>query len=492
MSESKTEAIEPGRLFIGGEWVDAASKKTFPTVNPATEQTLTEVAEAGPEDIDRAVDAARVAYVETWAQTPPAKRARILHRAGELILEHRDELAWLETLDQGKVIFESSKIDVPMAADAFLYYAGWATKLGGSTIPAVPGMLNYTLAEPYGVVGQIIPWNFPILMAAWKLAPALAAGNTVVLKPAEQTPLTALRLGALLAEAGLPPGVVNIVPGFGSVAGAALAAHSGVDRIAFTGSTAVGRSVMRAAAEHATPVSLELGGKSPNIVFADADLEAAARGAVTAIFYNKGEVCTAGSRLFVEAGVADRFCELLAERAAKSRPGDPLDPKTKVGPLVSAAQREKVEAYVKIGRDEGAELLAGGARATVGEGKGFFYEPTIFTGVRNEMRLAREEIFGPVLAVIPFENVDEVVLAANDNPYGLAAGIWTADLGNAHRTAAALAAGTVWINTYGLYSAAVPFGGTKASGFGRELGEEGLRAYTRTKSVWVNIAPPRN
>ncbi|NNF07778.1 MAG: aldehyde dehydrogenase family protein [Candidatus Eisenbacteria bacterium] len=476
-----------GRLFIGGEWEAASSGETFESINPATEEVIGSVASGDEADVDRAVKSARSAFEGKWSAFPPAKRAALLQKLAGAILKNRDAFAAIEVADQGKVMFEASKIDVPMAADAFNYYAGWATKLGGSTIPNAPGMLNYVQNEPFGVVGQIIPWNFPLLMAAWKLAPALAAGNTVVLKPAEQTPLSAIKLGQLIEEVGFPPGVVNIVTGFGPTAGAELVAHPDVDRLSFTGSTEVGKGIMRTAADSLTPVTLELGGKSPNIVFADANLDAASRGAITGIFYNKGEACTAGSRLFVEDSIADEFIAMVLDRARKSKPGDPTDMGTKIGPLVSAAQRDRVEGYVKLGQEEGANLALGGKRAEVGDGRGYFYEPTVLTVVSNTMRVAQEEIFGPVLSIIRFKEVEEVVLEANQNPYGLAAGVWTNDLGKAHRTAAALNAGTVWINTYGLYSAAVPFGGTKASGFGRELGEQGVRAYTRSKSVWVSL-----
>ncbi|OGF03861.1 MAG: betaine-aldehyde dehydrogenase [Candidatus Eisenbacteria bacterium RBG_16_71_46] len=477
----------PGKLIINGEAVDAATGRTFRTMNPATEEAICEVAEAGPEDVDRAVKAARAAFDGgPWARMRPAERQRILFRLGDLILEHADELGRLETLDNGKPIFESRQIDAPMAANCFHYFAGWATKLAGETLPVQPAFFTYTLREPLGVVGAIIPWNFPMIMVGWKCAPALAAGNCVVLKPAELTPLTAIRIGELALEAGLPPGVLNVLPGKGSVAGEAMVRHPGVDKITFTGSTEVGKHIMKTGADTVKKVTLELGGKSPNIVFADADLEAAVRGATTGIFYGKGEVCAAGSRLLVESSVHDEFVAKLAERAKRLVPADPLDPKTRLGALVSAAQMEKVLGYVDTGVSEGAKLVAGGKRQPVG-GKGYFVQATVLDQVDNRMRVAQEEIFGPVLAVIRFEDVEDAVRKGNDSPYGLAAGVWTRDVNKAHAVARRLQAGTVWVNAYNFYDAGMPFGGYKASGFGRDLGPESLREYTQVKSVWISI-----
>ena len=479
-------SVRPGKLIIDGKPVDAQSGRTFQTVNPATEEPICVVAEAGPEDVDRAVRAARAAFESgSWPGMKPADRQRLLWKLGDLILEHADELARLETLDNGKPIFESRQVDVPMLANCFHYFAGWATKLAGDTLPVNPSFFTYTLREPLGVVGAIIPWNFPMIMVGWKVAPALAAGNCVVLKPAELTPLTAIRIGELAIEAGLPPGVLNILPGKGSVAGEALVAHPGVDKITFTGSTEVGRHIMKKCADGMKKVTLELGGKSPNIVFADADLDTAVRGATTGIFYGKGEVCAAGSRLLVEASIHDEFVAKLAERSAKIQPGDPLDPKTRLGALVSAAQMNKVLGYVETGTREGAKVVAGGKRAPV-QGKGYFVQATVLDQVENHMKVAQEEIFGPVLSVIRFDDVDDAVRKANDVVYGLAAGVWTRDVKKAHAVARRLQAGTVWINAYNFYDAAMPFGGYKASGFGRDLGPDSLREYTQVKSVWVS------
>jgi aldehyde dehydrogenase (NAD+) len=478
--------VKPGRLFIGGEWVESLSGATFTTLDPATEEPITSVSEGRADDIDRAVRAARQAFSEgAWPRLSPADRGRLLWAIGDLLESRLQEMAAIETLDSGKTIAEATRVDVPLAADCFRYFAGWATKIEGETVPARGPTLNYTLREPLGVVGQIIPWNFPILLAAWKLAPALAAGNTVVLKPAEQTPLSALRLAALAAEAGLPAGVLNVVPGFGPTAGAALVDHPGVDKIAFTGSTAVGQEIMRRASGTLKRLTLELGGKSPNIVFADADVDAAVRGASNGIFYNKGEVCTAGSRLFLEEPLHDAFLERLQSHTAKLTQGDPFDPKTRLGPQVSQAQMERVLSYVDKGKAEGARLVCGGVRAP---GKGYFVRPAIFDDVRGDMTIAREEIFGPVLSVIRFKDLEEVVRAANDTRYGLAAAVWTRDIKKAHRAARLLQAGTVWVNTYGLYDSAMPFGGYKMSGFGRELGRHGMMEYTQTKSVWVDLS----
>ena len=479
--------VKPGKLIINGEAVEAASGRTYTTINPATEEPVCAVAEAGPEDVERAVAAARAAFDSgPWPRMRPQDRQKLLWKLGDLILEHADEIARLETLDNGKPIFESRQIDVPMAANCFHYFAGWSTKLAGETLPVSPAFFTYTLREPIGVVAAIIPWNFPMIMVGWKCAPALAAGNTVVVKPAELTPLSAIRIGELALEAGLPPGVLNVLPGKGSVVGEALVRHGGVDKISFTGSTEVGKHIMKAAADTVKKLTLELGGKSPNLVFEDADMDAALRGAATGIFYGKGEVCAAGSRLLVQRSIHDEFVGRLAERAKKLVPGDPLDPKTRLGALVSEPQMNKVLGYVETGRNEGARVVAGGARQPV-NGKGWFVQATVLDQVDNRMRVAQEEIFGPVLAVIPFDDVEDAIRKSNDIPYGLAAGVWTRDVKKAHAVARRLQAGTVWINTYNFYDAGMPFGGTKQSGFGRDLGPECMKDVTQVKSVWVNV-----
>jgi len=479
--------LESGRLLIDGQWTDGAKK--FDTINPATGEVLTQVVEASPEAIDRAVSAARRAFEDrsgAWRKMSASERGRLIWRLADLVEKHIDELAELETIDNGKPIFESRYVDMPMVIDVLRYYAGWATKIHGETVNTFETAFTYTLREPVGVVGLIIPWNFPLLLASWKLGPALACGNTIVLKPAEQTPLTTLRFGELAIEAGVPAGVLNIVTG-GPETGKAIVRHPGIDKIAFTGSTAVGKEIMRSSADTLKRVTLELGGKSPNIVFADSDIDGAVKGAINGIFYGKGEVCNAGSRLFVEKKVQDEFLEKLVARAKKLQPADPLDPKTRLGAIVSQEQMQTVLSYVETGKREGAKLIAGGNRVSVDGGKGFFLEPTIFGDVTNDMKIAQEEIFGPVLATLSFDDIDQVIDLANRNQYGLAAAVWTRDIKKAHSVSRQLKAGTVWINTYGLMDAALPFGGYKSSGFGRELGMHAIEHYTELKTVWLNL-----
>ena len=481
----KDVKIKPGKLFINGRWVDSVSGKTFDTLNPATEKVITSVAEGDSADIDLAVAAAREAFENgPWKKTDARDRGRILLKIAGLIERNKDELALLDTLDNGKPINETTKADIPLVIDCFLYYAGWADKIHGETIPVRGDFFNYTLREPVGVVGQIIPWNFPLLMAAWKIAPALACGNTVVLKPAEQTPLTALRLGEICQEAGLPDGVLNIVTGYGPTAGAALAEHMDVDKIAFTGGSATGRIIMQAASKNLKRISLELGGKSPNIVFADSDIDSAVDGAMTGIFFNQGEVCCAGSRLFIEKSIHEEFIDKLSNKAANMRVGNPEDTGTQMGAQVSKEQFDKILGYIETGKQEGAKLVTGGERC--GE-RGYFIKPTIFDAVDNNMRIAKEEIFGPVVSTITFDDVSEVVRQGNLSIYGLAAAVWTRDIKKAHRLARDLKAGTIWINTYNALDTASPFGGFKQSGFGRELGVHALELYTQVKSVWINL-----
>lgn len=473
------------KLFINGKFEPSASGRTFNTLNPATGQVLAVVSEAEEADINRAVQAARRAFDEgPWSKMSGAERGRLLYKLADLMELHKEELAQIDTLDNGKPIRETTGADVPLAIEHFRYYAGWASKIVGQTIPVSGNFFNYTRHEPVGVVGQIIPWNFPLLMATWKLGAALAIGCTIVLKPAEQTPLSALYLAQLIQEAGFPDGVINIVPGFGETAGASLVNHQQVDKIAFTGSTEVGKLIMRQASQTLKRVTLELGGKSPNIILPDADMSRAIPGAFLGIMFNQGQVCCAGSRLFIQKKSYDNVVSDLVSLAKNIRQGAGIDQDTQMGPLVSDEQQNKVLNYIESGVDQGAELLTGGIRTF---DQGYFVSPTIFANVQDDMTIAKEEIFGPVVAALPFEDLDEVIKRANDTEYGLAAGLWTENMRNAHYVANRLKAGTVWVNCYNAFDAAAPFGGYKQSGIGREMGSYALNNYTEVKDIWINL-----
>jgi len=474
---------DPERLLIGGRRVPAASGRSFETLNPATGKVLARVEEADANDIDAAVRSARAAFDGIWGHMKASERGVLLLKLADLIRRDADQLVELESLDSGKPVSANRRQDLPAVIDTLIYYAGMADKINGQVIPARPDALTYTVREPLGVVGAIIPWNFPLMIGMWKIAPALACGCTVVLKPAEVTPLTALKIGELALEAGFPPGVLNVVPGFGKIAGQALVDHPDVDKITFTGSPVVGRQILTGAAGNLKRVTLELGGKSANIIFPDADLGAAVKAAGSGIFFNTGQVCSAGSRILVHEKIYDEVVERLAARAKSIRIGDPLEASTAMGPLVSEVQMKRVLNYIDIGCAEGASLVTGGARH--GD-TGYFVEPTIFAGVQHEMRISQEEIFGPVAAVIPFKDDDDAIRIANGTIYSLAAGVWTADMGRAHRFTRALKAGTVWVNTYGPTDIRLPWGGARDSGFGREHGDAAIENFTEAKAVWIN------
>ncbi len=475
----------PTKLLIGGKWVPAKSGKTFETINPANEEVLALVAEGDKADVDEAVKAARKAFEEgKWRTISPHQRARNLLKVADLIDKYAEELAELESLDNGKPVSQARVIDVGGSAGIFRYFAGWPTKIYGETNPSDPSMFNYTLREPVGVCGLIIPWNFPLMMAVTKLAPALACGNTMILKPAEQTSLTAVRLGELIQEAGIPDGVVNIITGFGPGAGSSIAEHPDIDKVSFTGSTEVGKLILQASTGNLKRVSLELGGKSPNIIFPDADMGLAVRNAMNGVFYNSGQVCAAGTRIFVQQDIYDNFVGELTKASASLTLGDPLDLKTKLGPVVSREQFDRVKGYLEVGKQEGARVAIGGEASG---GKGYYVKPTVFADVNNDMRIAREEIFGPVAAAIPFKDENDAVFQSNDTTYGLAAAVWTRDISRAHKVARSLKAGTVWVNCYGIVDTVMPFGGYKQSGFGREGSQHVLDLFTQIKSVYIKL-----
>jgi aldehyde dehydrogenase (NAD+) len=477
--------VRQTQCFIGGKWIPSASGKTFETIHPGTEEVICEVAEGDKEDVDAAVDAARDAFDNgPWSKMDARDRGALMYKLADILEEEADELAALETLDNGKPISDSRAADIPLVIDCLRYYAGWADKIQGSTIPVRGDYFCYTRREPVGVVGQIIPWNFPALMVAWKWGPALAAGCTIVMKPAEQTPLSCLRMARLAQKAGIPDGVINVVPGYGPTAGAAIVKHPGIDKVAFTGELATAKIIQREAAETMKRLTFELGGKSPNVIFADADLDAAIEGAHFGLYFNQGQCCCAGSRLFVDERVHDEVIDRLKDKNHERKVGDPFDPDTQQGPQVDEAQFEKILKYVDYGKQDGAKLLTGGKR--VGS-KGYFVEPTLFAGVTDNMRIAQDEIFGPVLSVLKFKNVDEIIRRANATNFGLAAAVWTRDVAKAHRFAKGVKAGTVWVNCYDVFDAAAPFGGFKQSGLGRELGEAGLANYTELKTVTVSM-----
>lgn len=476
------------QLFIDGKWVNSLSGKTFESVNPGTGEINGVVSEAGAEDVDLAVKAARKAFESgPWANMAPSDRARLLYKAAQLMWEKADFLAEVESKDNGLPINETKFIAMPATIDVLEFYAGLANKVQGETLASPSNRLNYTLKEPLGVIGAIVPWNFPLMLAMWKLAPALAAGNTIVIKPAEQTPISILELAKIFQEVGIPDGVVNVVPGFGAVAGNALVEHPEIDKIAFTGSTRTGRLIMQTASKNLKPVSLELGGKSPNIIFDDASLEDAVNMSAFGIYFAQGQVCAAGSRLFVQESIYDKFMDMFVNKAKSIRVGNPLDPGTQMGPQVSEQQLKMIERYVASGLEEGANLVTGGERYR-GAGNGYYFTPTVFEHVQNEMTIAQEEIFGPVVSVIRFKDENDALAKANDTIYGLAAGVWTNDIKRGHRMARGLKAGTVWVNAYSFLDSAAPFGGTKQSGFGRELGIQAMDLYTQTKHVWIDLS----